>query len=91
MLLRSSFPSILPLFEGVLVGNHPVLSHLCRVFCHKYPPSRRLLPSWNVASVFDVFDGLQRPLDFSAAPSSSTRRRLGVRRSGRLSAVIRHT
>ena len=38
MLLRSSFSSILPLFEGVLVGNHPVLSHLCRAFFEKRPP-----------------------------------------------------
>ena len=38
MLLRPSFSSILLLFEGVLVGNHPVLSHLCRVFFEKRPP-----------------------------------------------------
>ena len=65
MLHRSSFSSILPLFEGVSVGDHPVLSRLCRgFFDQRPPPSWRLFPSWKVASVFVVFDGLQRPLDF---------------------------
>ena len=66
MLLRSFFSSILTLFEGVSVWNHPVLSNLCRSFFDRRPPSRRLFPSWNVASVFAVFDGWLRPLDFSA-------------------------
>ena len=50
------------------MGNHPVLSHLWRGFSNQCPPppSRRLFPSRNVASVFAVFDGLPRPLDFSA-------------------------
>ena len=52
---RSSLSSILPLFDGVSVGNLPVLSILCRGFFNQRPPSRRLFPSWNVASVFAVF------------------------------------
>ena len=92
MLHRSSFSSILPLFEGVSVGYHPVLSHLCSVFFDKRPPPlgasfhrgtwRQCLPSSTDYSGHWTF---------SAAPSSSPWRRLGVRRSGRLSAVIRHT
>ena len=45
MLLRPSFSSILLLFEGVLVGNHPVLSHLCRVVFEKRPPPLSAPPS----------------------------------------------
>ena len=90
MVLRSSFSSI-PSLRGSWWGI-TLFSPICVVFFFdKPPPSRRLLPSWIVASLFDVFDELQRLLDFSAAPSSSPWRRLGVRRSGRLSAVIRHT
>ena len=62
MVLRSSFSSI-PSLRGSWWGI-TLFSPICVVFSStNIPFSRRLFPSWNAASVFDVFVGLQRPLD----------------------------
>ena len=63
---RSVLSSMLPTFGGFSVGTHPVLAHLTRGIFNLRPPSRRLFPSWDVASVFAVFDVMAPPLDFAA-------------------------
>ena len=55
--LRSaSLSAILPLFEGGLGGDSPCSRpSVSWFFDRRPPPSRRLFPSWDVASVFAVF------------------------------------
>ena len=49
---RSALSASLPLFDGHSVGNHPLVSRLVRAIFQQRPPTRRLFPSWDMASVF---------------------------------------
>ena len=61
---RSVLSSMFPPVGGFSLGTHPVLSRLVRGVFQQRPPSRRLFPSWDVASVFAVFSSMTPPLDF---------------------------
>ena len=61
---RSDLSSMFPPVGGFSLGTHPVLSRLIRGVFQQRPPSRRLFPSWDVASVFAVFSSMTPPLDF---------------------------
>ena len=61
---RSVLSSMFPPMGGFSLGTHPLLSRLVRGVFQQRPPSRRLFPSWDVASVFAIFDAMAPPLDF---------------------------
>ena len=62
---RSALSVILPQFEGVQFGQHPLVCWLIKGVYHRNPPKARYTSFWDVRKVFTLFKSWQRNKDLS--------------------------
>ena len=59
---RSVLSMTLPHFDGVAVGDHPLIGRLIKGVFNQRPPSRRIYDAWDVGKAFQVFADWIPPL-----------------------------
>ena len=61
---RSVLSTTLPHFDGMAIGEHPIVCRLIKGIFHRRPPRRKMYHSWDVGKVFEVFVAWAPPLSF---------------------------